>query len=92
MSAITHHTIFKNYIVHDEQVLLDLFEAKIIDSILGLREPSPEPISFALASELVSAYIKDYNHIHKAGCRNIRDAAEFELMRIRAGAEYSLDD
>ena len=91
MSTITHHTIFKNYIVHDEQVLLDLFEAKIIDGILGLRKAHQDPISFTLASELVSAYIDKYNHIHNAGCRNIRDVAEFELMRIRAGAEYSLD-
>lgn len=92
MSAITHHTIFKNYIVHDEQVLIDLFEAKIIDSILGLREAHQDPISFTLASELVSSYIQKYNRAHKAGCHSIRDVAEFELMRIRAGAEYSLDD
>lgn len=92
MSAITHHTIFKNYIVHDEQVLIDLFEAKIIDSILGLREAHQDPISFTLASELVSNYIQKYNRAHKAGCHSIRDVAEFELMRIRAGAEYSLDD
>lgn len=49
-----------------------------------------EPISFTLASELVSDYIDKYNHISKAGCRNIRDVAEFETMRIRAGEEYTL--
>ena len=91
MSAITHHTVFNNYIVHDEGVLIDLFEAKIIDTILGLRESSPEPISFTLASELVSDYIATYNRKHKAGCQTIRDVAEFETMRIRAGKEYSLD-
>ena len=51
-----------------------------------------EPISFTLASELVSDYIDKYNHISKAGCRNIRDVAEFETMRIHAGEEYTLAD
>lgn len=92
MSAITHHTIFKNYIVHDEQVLIDLFEAKIIDKVLGLREDYQDPISFMTAADLVSNYIDKYNRAHKAGCRTVHDVAEFELMRIRAGAEYSLDD
>ena len=92
MSTITYNNAFGIYMIRDEEVLIDLFEAKIIDSILGLREPSSEPVSFTLASELVSNYIKDYNHIHKAGCRSIRDAAEFEAMRIRAGAGYSLGD
>lgn len=91
MSAITHNSIFSLYTIRDESVLLDLFEAKIIDTILSLRESSPEPISFTLASELVSGYIDKYNHIHKAGCRTIRDVAEFEAMRIRAGEEYGLD-
>ena len=92
MSTITHNDAFGIYTIRDEEVLIDLFEAKIIDNILGLRESSPEPISFTLSSELVSGYIKDYNHIHKAGCRNIRDVAEFEAMRIRAGAGYSLGE
>lgn len=92
MSVITYNGAFGIYTIRDDQVLIDLFEAKIIDSILELREPSPEPISSTLASELVSNYIKDYNRAHKAGCRNIRDVAEFEAMRIRAGKEYSLGE
>lgn len=92
MNTITHDATFKQYRVNDEGILLDLFEAKIIDKVLGLRGSSSEPISFTLASELVSSYILSYNRVHKAGCQTIRDVAEFELMRIRAGAEYSLDD
>jgi hypothetical protein len=92
MSTITYNGTFGIYTILDEEVLLDLFEAKIIDKVLGLREPSPEPISFTLALELVASYILSYNRVHKAGCQTIRDVAEFELMRIRAGAEYSLDD
>lgn len=83
---ITYYSGSNTYNIHDEEVMIDLFMAKIIDS---LREPN-EPISFTLASELVSDYIDKYNHINKAGCRNIRDVAEFEAMRIRAGEEYSL--
>ena len=92
MSAITHHTIFKNYIIHDEQVLIALFEAKLSHKVLGLREDYQDPISFMTAADLVSNYIQKYNRAHKAGCRHIRDVAEFEVIRIRAGAEYSLDD
>lgn len=86
---ITYYSGSNTYNIHDEEVMIDLFMAKIIDSILTLREPA-ELISFTLASELVSDYIDKYNHINKAGCRNIRDIAEFEAMRIRAGSEYSL--
>lgn len=86
---ITYYSGSNTYNIHDEGVMIDLFMAKIIDSILTLREPA-EPISFTLASELVSDYIDKYNHINKAGCRNIRHVAEFEAMRIRAGEEYSL--
>nr|DAJ48569.1 MAG TPA: hypothetical protein [Caudoviricetes sp.] len=86
---ITYYSGSNTYNIHDEEVMIDLFMAKIIDSILCLREPT-EPISFTLASELVSDYIDKYNHINKAGCRNIRDVAEFEAMRIRAGEEYTL--
>lgn len=92
MTMISYYALPGHYTIRDEEVLLDLFEAKIIDKVLGLRESSPEPISFTLASELVSSYILSYNRVHKAGCQTIRDVAEFELMRIRAGEEYSLDD
>ena len=92
MSAITYSSVFDLYTIRDEEVLRDLFEARIINKVLGLRESSPEPISFMTATELVSSYVMGYNRAHKAGCRTIRDVAEFELMRIRAGEEYSLDD
>lgn len=36
--------------------------------------------------------IDRYNNLHKAGCRTVSDVAEFEIMRIRAGHEYSLGD
>lgn len=67
---ITYYSGSNTYNIHDEEVMIDLFMAKIIDSILSLREPA-EPISFTLASELVSGYIDKYNHINKAGCRRV---------------------
>ena len=73
MSTITYNETPRWYDARDEEVMIDLFGAKIIDT-------SP-----TLASEMVSSYIDKYNHAHKAGCRNIRDVAEFEAMRIRAG-------
>ena len=45
-----------------------------------------------MRSELVNDYIDRYNDLHKAGCRTITDVANFEIMRIRAGREYSLGD
>lgn len=92
MSAITHSDQTGEYTIHDEEVLLDLFEAKIIDKVMGLREDYQDPISFMTAADLVSNYIQKYNRAHKVGCRTVHDVAEFELMRIRAGAGYSLDD
>lgn len=91
MSAITYNTVFSNYTVHDEEVLIDLFEAKIVDSILRLRDDYQDPISFMTAADLVSAHIDKYNREHGSGCRMVRDVAKFEVMRIRAGKEYSLD-
>lgn len=92
MSTITHNGAFGIYTIRDEEVLIDLFEAKIIDSILRLRDDYQDPISFMTAADLVSVYIDKYNRKHGAGCRMIRDVAEFEAMRIRAGKEYSLGE
>ena len=47
---------------------------------------------FTATVELVNNYIDRYNRLHKAGCRTVSDVADFEIMRIRAGHEYSLDE
>lgn len=83
---------FDRYEINDETILMDLFEAKILADILDLRNPDTEPIGFTPTIELVNDYIDRYNNLHKAGCRTITDVANFEIMRIRSGREYSLDD
>lgn len=80
------------YYIEDETILKDLFEAKILADILDLRNPNAEPIGFTATVELVNNYIDRYNRLHKAGCRTVSDVADFEIMRIRAGREYSLDE
>ena len=80
------------YYIEDETILKDLFEAKILTEILELNNPDSEPIGFTATVDLVNNYIDRYNRLHKAGCRTVSDVAEFEIMRIRAGHEYSLDE
>jgi len=80
------------YYIEDETILKNLFEAKILADILDLRNPNAEPIGFTATVELVNSYIDRYNRLHKAGCRTVSDVADFEIMRIRAGREYSLDE
>lgn len=80
------------YYIEDETILKDLFEAKILADILELRNPNAEPISFTATVDLVNNYIDRYNRAHKADCRTINDVVDFEIMRIRAGYEYSLGD
>ena len=83
---------YDRYEINDVTILKDLFEAKILADILELRNPNAEPIGFTATVELVNSYIDRYNRLHKAGCRTVSDVADFEIMRIRAGREYSLDD
>ena len=80
------------YWINDETILKNLFEAKILTEILELNNPDSEPIGFTTTVDLVNDYIDRYNRIHKAGCRTVSDVADFEIMRIRAGREYSLDE
>lgn len=80
------------YWINDETILKDLFEAKILTDILELNNPDSEPIGFTATVDLVNNYINRYNRLHKAGCRTVSDVADFEIMRIRAGYEYSLSD
>lgn len=80
------------YYIEDETILKNLFEAKILADILDLRNPNAEPIGFTATVELVNNYIDRYNRLHKANCRTVSDVADFEIMRIRAGREYSLDE
>lgn len=87
---------FNNFLDHyeitDPTILKDLFESKILTDILELRNPNAEPISFTATIDLVNDYIDRYNRLHKAGCRTVSDVADFEIMRIRSGREYSLGD
>jgi len=83
---------YDRYEINDVTILKDLFEAKILADILDLRNPNAEPIGFTATVELVNSYIDRYNLAHKAGCRTVSDVADFEIMRIRAGREYSLDE
>lgn len=83
---------YDRYEINDVNILKDLFEAKILADILELRKPDAEPIGFTATIELVNDYIERYNRLHKAGCRTVSDVADFEIMRIRAGQEYSLGD
>lgn len=83
---------YDRYKITDPTILKDLFEAKILADILDLRNPNAEPIGFTATVELVNNHIDRYNNLHKAGCRTVSDVAEFEIMRIRAGHEYSLGD
>ena len=83
---------YDRYEINDVTILKDLFEAKILADILDLRNPNAEPIGFTATVELVNSYIDRYNRLHKAGCRTVSDVADFEIMRIRAGKEYSLGD
>lgn len=80
------------YWINDETILKNLFEAKILTEILELNNPNTEPIGFTATVELVNSYIDRYNRLHKAGCRTVSDVADFEIMRIRSGREYSLDE
>ena len=80
------------YWINDETILKDLFEAKILTEILELNNPDAEPVGFTATVDLVNDYIDRYNRVHKAGCRTVSDVADFEIMRIRAGHEYSLDE
>lgn len=80
------------YWINDETILKDLFEAKILTDILELRNPDAEAIGLIATIDLVNNYIDRYNRLHKAGCRTVSDVADFEIMRIRAGYEYSLSD
>ena len=80
------------YWINDETILKNLFEAKILTEILELNNPDSEPIGFTATVDLVNDYIDRYNRLHKAGCRTVSDVADFEIMRIRAGREYSLND
>lgn len=83
---------YDRYEINDVTILKDLFEAKILADILDLRNPNAEPIGFTATVELVNSYIDRYNRLHKASCRTVSDVADFEIMRIRAGHEYSLGD
>lgn len=83
---------YDRYEINDVTILKDLFEAKILADILDLRNPNAEPIGFTATVELVNSYIERYNRLHKTGCRTVGDVADFEIMRIRAGQEYSLGD
>lgn len=83
---------YDRYEITDLTILKDLFESKILADILELRNPESEPIGFTATINLVNDYIDRYNRLHKAGCRTVGDVADFEIMRIRAGREYSLGD
>lgn len=83
---------YDRYEIKDVTILKDLFEAKILADILDLRNPNAEPVGFTATIDLVNDYIDRYNRLHKAGCRTVSDVADFEIMRIRAGREYSLGD
>lgn len=94
-----HHNVeFNNFLgydryeITDPTILKDLFEAKILTDILELNNPDTEPVGFTATVDLVNDYIDRYNRLHKAGCRTVSDVADFEIMRIRAGHEYSLGD
>lgn len=83
---------YDQYKITDPTILKDLFEAKILTDILELRNPNAEPIGFTATVDLINNYIDRYNNLRKAGCRTVSDVADFEIMRIRAGHEYSLGD
>lgn len=83
---------YDRYEITDLTILKDLFESKILTDILELNNPDSEPIGFTATVDLVNDYIDRYNRPHKAGCRTVSDVADFEIMRIRAGREYSLGD
>lgn len=83
---------YDRYEINDETILKNLFEAKILTEILELNNPDSEPIGFTATVDLVNNYIDRYNLAHKAGCRTVSDVADFEIMRIRTGREYSLDE
>ena len=83
---------YDRYKITDPTILKDLFESKILADILDLRNPDAEPIGFTATVDLINNYIDRYNNLHKAGCRTVSDVAEFEIMRIRAGQNYSLGD
>lgn len=83
---------YDRYEITDLTILKDLFESKILTDILELNNPDSEPIGFTATIDLVNDYIDRYNRLHKAGCRTVSDVADFEIMRIRDGREYSLGD
>ena len=83
---------YDRYEITDPTILKDLFESKILADALELRNPNCEPIGFTATVDLINDYIDRYNRLHKAGCHTVSDVAEFEIMRIRAGQEYSLGD
>lgn len=83
---------YDRYKITDPTILKDLFESKILADILDLRNPDAEPIGFTATVDLINNYIDRYNNLYKAGCRTVSDVADFEIMRIRAGQDYSLGD
>ena len=83
---------YDRYEINDVTILKNLFEAKILTDILELNNPDTEPVGFTATVDLVNNYIDRYNRLYKAGCSTVSDVAEFEIMRIRAGHEYSLGD
>jgi hypothetical protein len=76
----------------DDTLMKDFLEAEILTNVLELRSPDNEPIGFTATIDLINEYIDRYNRAHKTGCRTIDDIVEFEIMRIRAGHEYSLGE
>nr|DAV26010.1 MAG TPA: hypothetical protein [Caudoviricetes sp.] len=92
MSIKFQSILDERYYIEDETILKDLFKAKIYTDILELDNPDAESISLTATVDLINDYVDRYNRAHKAGCRTVSDVAEFEIMRIRAGHEYSLGD
>ena len=78
------------FIIEDESVILDLFEAKVWQAVMNPGSIELPADSIVISVGIADDYINKYNEAHMAGCKTVRDIAEFELMRIRAGKEYSL--
>lgn len=76
--------------IYDESILVDLFEAKVWSSIMNPGSIELPTDGIVIAIGVADDYINKYNEAHMAGCKTVRDVAEFEVMRIRAGKEYSL--
>lgn len=78
------------FIIEDESVILDLFEAKVWQAVMNPGSIELPTDGIVISVGIADDYINKYNEAHMAGCKTVRDIAEFELMRIRAGKEYSL--